>query len=168
MYQKIKPISKNDLENIKARLGYNSESGNLFWQKGSRRIKVGSVAGGLTAKGYVKISIDYKEYRAHYICWYLHYGEWPDFNIDHVNGDKADNAINNLRKATSSENNLNRSIHRSGRNPGVHQRKNGMWIATAPKNYLNRHSDKQQYLGYYKTEQDAELAVYEFCMTGKN
>jgi len=41
---------------------------------------------------------------AHRLAWYLYYGVMPRYEIDHINGDKGDNRIENLREVTPSQN----------------------------------------------------------------
>jgi HNH endonuclease/AP2 domain len=78
----------------------------------------GSVAGHVdTTFGYRRVSIDRKMYLAHRLVWLWHYGEWPEFELDHINGFKDDNRIENLRPATHAENQQNKtkqSNNRSG------------------------------------------------------
>lgn len=58
--------------------------------------------------GYMQIRIDYKLYRAHHLAWLYVYGEMPSIFIDHIDGNRSNNAINNLRLASCSENSKNR------------------------------------------------------------
>lgn len=58
--------------------------------------------------GYLKIKIKGKSFMAHRIAWFLYYGEMPQKEIDHINGDRSDNRISNLRVVSRYENNLNR------------------------------------------------------------
>lgn len=83
--------------------------------------RVGKPAGCVNAThGYRKVIIDGSYQSAHRIVWLHVFGEWvkyPDFEIDHVNGNKDDNRIQNLRKCTKSMNQRNgsmRSNNRSG------------------------------------------------------
>jgi hypothetical protein len=47
-------------------------------------------------------------YRAHRVAWAIHFGAWPALEIDHINGDRADNRISNLRDVSHAENMKNR------------------------------------------------------------
>lgn len=66
-------------------------------------------AGTNKGDGYLIIWLDGKLYRLHRIIWKMYYGEDPKHFIDHINGDRSDNRIVNLRDATHSENNRNRA-----------------------------------------------------------
>jgi hypothetical protein len=66
--------------------------------------KAGEPFGGLTAKKYLAGSIDGKHVLVHRLAWRLHYGEWPERMLDHRNGKKHENQLENLRMATNSQN----------------------------------------------------------------
>lgn len=96
-------------EEIGQYLEYNPGTGHLIWiKKASTKTKVGSKAGTLHSKGYIHIQFRGKIYKAHRIAWFLHYGEQPADELDHDNGNRDDNRIDNLRPATRSINNQNR------------------------------------------------------------
>ena len=73
----------------------------------ANRITPWSVAGFVNEKGYRVIKVKGKAYKAHRLAWMYVYGEWPNGQIDHINGDKEDNRIANLRIVTDSENRQN-------------------------------------------------------------
>jgi hypothetical protein len=75
---------------------YDPETGIFIWLTKSTRAKAGDVAGCLY-NGYRFIKIMQKKYAAHRLAWFYVYGSWPDQDIDHINGDRSDNAIKNLR-----------------------------------------------------------------------
>ena len=58
--------------------------------------------------GYLRVSVLGKSHLAHRFAWFLHTGEWPSGVIDHINGDRSDNRIGNLRDVSPSENASNR------------------------------------------------------------
>ena len=66
-------------------------------------------AGSLNDRGYLEIGIGIskRRYRAHILAWVYIYGEWPSDGIDHIDGDKTNNSINNLRMANQSQNAAN-------------------------------------------------------------
>lgn len=87
------------------------EDGFLIWRirPYKSRVEVGKIAGGPDGShGYWKVQIDCRQYPVHRIIWLWHYGEMPKNQIDHRNGIRHDNRIENLREATIRENGQNR------------------------------------------------------------
>lgn len=84
-------------EELKSLFHYDPETG-VFTRKGGGRPKVGCVS-----HGYLIIWTAGKKYRAHVLAWLYVHGEIPSVQVDHINLDKLDNRIGNLRLATSSQ-----------------------------------------------------------------
>lgn len=106
-------------ENLRSRYDYDPLTG-VFTRRVSRSnsVKVGSAAGSASSDGYLRIWIDGHSYKAHRLAWLHAYGVWPTKQIDHLNGDRADNRIANLREADQPEQNANtrrRTNNTSGR-----------------------------------------------------
>lgn len=97
----IKPITAD----IVAGFRYDPETGQLF--------KYGRAVGNrTTSKRHLKVlGSDKREYLAHRIAWFLHYGEQPPAVIDHINRDGTDNRAANLRAADNSTNQQNIAVH---------------------------------------------------------
>jgi len=95
------------INRIKELLLYDHETGIFRWKVMRGGSLPGSIAGSLTWNGYHHIMIDGKNYRAHRLAWLYIYGEWPTIDIDHVDGDRTNNKIENLRLALRSQNNIN-------------------------------------------------------------
>jgi len=92
---------RNDLTAARLRelLHYDPETGlftRLVATKGPKGA-IGAVAGCLDRKGHRYIRVDGTSYAAHRLAWLYAYGEWPRDMIDHVNGEKDDNRLFNLR-----------------------------------------------------------------------
>jgi HNH endonuclease len=64
----------------------------------------GSVAGGKSLCGYIRIGVSGRFYMAHRLAWLYTHGVWPAGDIDHINGEKADNRLSNLRDVSTSVN----------------------------------------------------------------
>ena len=99
---------------LKEVLEYNPASGVFTWNvyMGSRAV-AGSHAGSVDSLGYVTIRIDKKLYHAHRLAWLFVHGHFPVNTVDHINRDKSDNRMSNLRPATRSENNRNVGISKN-------------------------------------------------------
>ena len=92
-------------------LSYDPHTGKFTWKVSpSANTSAGGEAGHVMArKGYVQISIDGRRYVAHRLAWLYERGAWPKHQIDHLNGLRADNRIENLRDVTASVNQISRS-----------------------------------------------------------
>lgn len=88
-------------------------TGTLWWLAGSGR--TGRADRVPQSKcGYAHVVVMGHTYAAHRVLWLLCTGSWPRFVIDHINGDRHDNRLANLRDVPHSENQLNQSYHRNG------------------------------------------------------
>jgi hypothetical protein len=95
-------------------LEYSPESGVLKWKVGpSNKIAAGTPIGSKNASGYVRFMIDERSYMGHRVAWLLQTGEWPEKQVDHINGVRADNRWSNLRAATGTQNNANSRVYRN-------------------------------------------------------
>jgi hypothetical protein len=107
--QSYKPIPTECFELLR----YDHKTGELFWNpRGDKRRDAryaNALAGSLNDSGYVDVSITIDgyslRYRAHRISWLLYYGADPgNYQIDHIDGNRSNNCIKNLRLATASLN----------------------------------------------------------------
>lgn len=94
-------------DQIKQILVYDQDAGIFTWAKTHRRAKSGCVAGSKTPNGYIAIHTNGRSYYAHRLAYLYVFGEF-DGQIDHINRDKADNRICNLRTASNSQNGHNK------------------------------------------------------------
>jgi len=89
---------------------FNYIDGEIYWKtKISRIVKVGKKAGSFDAKGYKEVGIKGKSYKVHRVIYMMFNGYLPK-EIDHIDNNKANNRIENLRDATSSQNNCNQKL----------------------------------------------------------
>lgn len=99
------------IRELATRVDYDPETGHFTWKPGTRKfgrtIFPGERAGDLAPHGYYRLSIRNTKVSAHIVAWYIVYGEIPDLPIDHINQDKSDNRIENLRVVSQSVNFLN-------------------------------------------------------------
>lgn len=77
----------------------------------SSNAKVGSVVGHRNVNGYLMTRINGRTLSVHRLVWMYVYGEFPNGQIDHINGCKSDNRISNLRCGTRAENQQNQKLH---------------------------------------------------------
>lgn len=76
------------------RLTYHKRTGSFTWKNGKRK---GKPAGTTCATGYRQIQIDKEIYLVHRLVWLVENGKWPGY-LTHINGDRADNRIGNLKE----------------------------------------------------------------------
>lgn len=142
---------------LKKLLRYDPETGKLFWlARGDSRFDNrfhGAIAlNTLCGSGYKKGRVDYVNVLSHRAAWAIHYGYWPNRQIDHINGDRSDNRILNLRLATFEQNNRNKRaniLNSSG--------ENGIYFEKSRHKYCVRVSDgkKKLNLGRFLTIDEA-------------
>ena len=123
----MKPRELPPLNLLEENLSYNPETGELHWKKNRHSHKIKGKRAGCLSEGYWMIKIFGKSYGAHRLAYALYHKEQlsPDTLIDHIDRDKSNNRIDNLRKVDYVENGCNRKTSRkntSGHN-GVHYAK---------------------------------------------
>jgi hypothetical protein len=112
-------------------------------------------AGCASASGYRQIWFQGRQHMEHRVAWFLHYGEWPKEQVDHINGVRSDNRIANLRGATPSQNLRNRPRPRnntSGHKGVSWNTGRQAWLATI------RYEGTNKNLGYFAAREDAAAA----------
>lgn len=143
-------------EKILSYFEYRKDRGELVWKnhrsgKFQKRL-VGQVAGASNKRGYVSVQLEGKKIKLHRLIWFLEKGQWPA-EIDHIDGNKKNNRIENLRPATRRSNMQNRKSHREGRLAGSYWHKKARaWAAQITV------KGKRIYLGLHPTEADAHRA----------
>ncbi len=152
----IVPRPELTAEYLRSILHYDQETG-IFTRKvrTAHRVKAGDVAGCPDGRGYLQIRVCSRKYRAHRLAWLHVYGEWPEDQLDHINRNRSDNRISNLREVTNKQNGQNaskRSDNKSG-HPGVYwDKQKSKWRA------LITHNQKDIHLGYFENLEDAVAA----------
>ena len=132
----------------------------LIWENPvGKKLKPGDLAGSLKKTGYFYLKIEGLMLLNHRVVWFLETGEQPPEFLDHINGDRQDNRIENLRPATQRDNTYNRKVH-SNSSSGIKgvffNKRVGKWQAQCTAD------GKQNHLGYYTTPEEAAEAVARF------
>jgi hypothetical protein len=142
-------------KDLKSYLEYSPFTGKFFWiKKPAKQIIVGSQAG-VNCNGYWYIGLLGKRYYAHRLAWFYMTGNWPQNQIDHINGNKSDNRWCNLREATGTQNQANRKLNKNSTSgyKGVHFcKRTKRWSA------FIQFKGKNRFLGRFDTQKEAHLA----------
>jgi hypothetical protein len=129
------------------------QDGNLITKvKFADKVVIGKPLGCVNSDGYIQISIQGKKYYAHRLVFLYHHGYLPNY-LDHIDGDKSNNKIENLRAASLHENNYNVKTPKTNKSgvKNVHwNKKNKNWNVTLAAN------NKSMYFGSFD---DLELAA---------
>ena len=165
-------------EYLKSILDYNPETGIFRWKVRSVNMFedgffsaehncnlwnarfVGKPPGSID-NGYLRISINYEKYRAHILAWVIINGSWPERDIDHINLDRSDNRICNLRLSEDGGNSKNcpkRKDNKTGYK-SVH-------FCKRDKKYIARiqNNGKRIIVGYFSTPEEAHEAYKEAAL----
>ncbi len=114
----------------------------------------GAVVGWKNSKGYLSVSYLGRSIRSHRLAWAHYHGCWPKEEIDHKNRNRADNRIDNLREATSSQNKINSALKKNklGVSGVTFRKRYSKYVARIS---INKH---RIHLGTFDNPQDAERA----------
>lgn len=142
-------------EELSETFKYNPDNGEITRIKSSKPVCIGKIISAIS-HGYITIGYNGKNLRGHRLAWLLYTGEWPKEFIDHINGNRADNRISNLREATNQENQENQIKPHSNNTTGFlgvsKYNKSGKFIAHI------RISEKLKSLGVFNTPEEASEA----------
>lgn len=145
-------LTQNYLKSI-----FEYRDGYLYWNIDvGKRIKTGSRAGSIErCNGYRKVKINNNIYSEHRIIFMMHYGYLPKV-IDHIDNNRLNNKIENLREVTRSQNSMNSKLRKDSTTgiKGVYRVKNSnKWVVQIrAEGYLNN-------LGYFEDIELAELVA---------
>lgn len=150
------------VDDLKKLIDYDPDTGFFYTRKlaGNGSKKPGDKIGG-KSHGYIILRINARQYLAHRVAWLYVYGSWPNLQIDHINLNRSDNRICNLRLASHADNKHNEGVRRNNRSgfKGVGWcSKTGRWRARC---HLN---GKTHTLGNFDTPQEASEAYNKFAM----
>ena len=137
---------------LKRQLHYNPKTGIFKWIISKRGLSSKKMCGWKREDGYMIIGVNYKRYYAHRLAWLYVYGEFPKKQIDHINRNKTDNRIENIRDASPSTNNKNKPLQKNNKSgyKGIYwDTHRNKWVAQIKLN------GKQKNLGGFKNIKNA-------------
>ena len=147
---------EHPIEELHEMLSYDTESGVLYWKNCLDSRLNGKPAGGLNPKDfYICLHIRGRMFKAHRVIWAMHYGEWPNKFIDHIDQCRSNNRIENLRLADAVENGRNRRMgctNTSGALGVSFHKRSQRWRATI------KVRGREIFLGAFKEKEPAVLA----------
>lgn len=151
-------MSRVDASQLRELFAYDPSTGAIHWKDGGAGRNTEKPAGSPNGDGYISIRFGGKNYRAHRVVWAIHFGDVPPgMQVDHINGNRSDNRVENLRLATNKQNSINSHVPvrtLSGFR-GVYRRPNeNKWRAQI------KDGLKSVTLGYFHTPEEAHAA---FC-----
>lgn len=155
----LRAPTKKDLptaEYIRSILSYDPETGVLRWRTYRSGGKTSLLAGSSTSEGYMAVEINSKAYKNHRLAWLITHGYWP-VEIDHINGNRKDNRLCNLRECSRSGNRQNLKSAHSNNASGL------LGVSKRPYGYQARLTlnGKTLTLGCFKTADEAHTAYLD-------
>lgn len=141
-------------------LRYEPETGQFYWSEWWDGRLAGKCAGTVTLNGYRQIHLSGQYYLAHRLAWFYVHGQWPKNYIDHINNDKLDNRIANLRDTTQKVNMRNLKRPRRDNASGF----TGVSFHKQSGKFMARITDldgSYRYLGLYPSAELASSAYQE-------
>lgn len=148
-----------ELVELRKLLRYEPETGKFYWLKTlSNSACAGKEAGtGKNSHGYHQIQINKKQYKVARLAWFYTHGVWPD-QIDHINGNRSDNRIFNLRSVNKTTNTRNQRKPHSNNKLGIQ----GVTKKSHNKFYAEiKVNGKKIHLGSFNSANEASIAYQE-------
>lgn len=144
-----------DAHSIGKYLSCDVRSGELRWLVTRGNARAGAIAGSVSTNGYRYVLLRRKGYLAHRLVWLFAHGAWPEKKLDHINGNRMDNRLENLREVSNEGNgeNMRRATAANKLGVlGVCQTPNGRYAAHI------RYAGKRHHLGTFDTPELAHSA----------
>jgi hypothetical protein len=132
-------------ELLRKLLRYEPDTGLLFWRerdlsmfkrksngRGWNTRYTDTEAGAIDGKGYLSINVLGRLYIGHRVIWAMVHGKWPTHQIDHIDGNRLNNRIENMRDVTSQDNGMNAAMNskNTSGHAGVYlNKRSNLWCA---------------------------------------
>ena len=147
------------VDRLRDLLTYDPLTGVLVWRVSRSKAFAGAQAGARTSHGYMAIGIDGEKFRAHRVAWAMSHGDWPLHTIDHIDGDRLNNKLENLRCVSQAVNMQNRRKPTKSNTSGFlgvyWSERLGGWVASVSV------GDKRKRAGPYRTPERASEAYVQ-------
>ena len=102
------------VDEVREAFDYDEETGDLIWKiKPCKKVSIGDVAGSYDKSGYRQTGYKGATYFIHRLVWGYVHGQFPPKDIDHIDGDRANNRISNLRAVSHQENSKNSKLSKN-------------------------------------------------------
>ena len=151
-------------ERLTEKLTYDPETGAFLWRNPRAKWQIGVPAGNVNkCLGYRQINIDKRLYYAHRLAWLYVHGMWPAATIDHVDGNRDNNRLANLRAATYGQNNRNRGLRADNRFgcPGLQlSTTTGKWLLQMRGKHLGVFESRDEAIATYKAAAEREFGEF--------
>lgn len=147
------PITNSNVHDL-----FEYRDGELWWKEPKKGRDLTKPAGAVSSHGYRVFGIKGRQFRLHRVVWLYHYGKWPKGHIDHIDGNKLNNNIDNLREASIKQNSYNqgkRKNNTSGYKGVTWHKGHQKWYASIK---INGNS---KYLGSFSCPKEAHDAYCE-------
>lgn len=155
MPTKIREIPKETIDAFSALVDIDVEAGIVRWKNKKANRKAGAEVGSITGEGYRRTSFNNQYFYVHRFLWTYVYGSIPEgLEVDHINGDRGDNRIANLRLCSNKQNKQNTHNAPVGRTTSGLL--GAMWDSRTQKwKSQIRLNLQSTFLGYFETAQEA-------------
>ncbi len=139
------------------------KNNDLYWKTPNQGRSLNRPAGCVKQDGYREINFDRTHYRAHRLVWCYHNGNMPTKDIDHIDGNRLNNNIENLREATHQQNMQNSKIQKNNKSgyKGVHfNKRSKKWRAKIQGKLIGSFDTPE--LAYEAYQEKAKIIFGEF------
>lgn len=145
------------IDEIRNTLDYDPLTGLLTWKvRRGGKATIGRIAGNATKRGHIHLKLNDISMKGHRVAWAIVHGRWPKKHLDHINGNPADNRIENLRECDDLLNNQNQRQAHSNNKSGYL----GVHFAKSSKKFRAqiRFDGKKHLIGEFSTAEEAAEA----------